>query len=87
MSAAARRIMRLRCFIVDDAVRDHRAAVALHGEDHPAARAAYGRMLAHFNWAPQRGLNTPEAISWHRETGADPGYMNRTHRRHRAAQV
>lgn len=49
-------------------------------EDHPAIRAAAGRVLA-YEAVPQRGSTTPEAVAWHRETGADPGYMNRTARK------
>lgn len=65
------------------------------GDDAPAVRAAYGRYLAHSSEAsrvderhepravPQRGSRSPEAVAWHRESGAAPGYMNR-HDRARA---
>jgi hypothetical protein len=51
------------------------------GADHPAARAALGRQLEARGSVPQRGLTTPEAIAWHRASGADRGFMNRSHRR------
>jgi hypothetical protein len=51
------------------------------GDDHPAARAALGRQLEARGSVPQRGLATPEAVAWHRASGADRGYMNRSHRR------
>ena len=59
------------------------------GDDALAVRAAYGRHLAHPSEAsrvderhepravPQRGARSPEAVAWHRESGAAPGYANR----------
>jgi hypothetical protein len=52
------------------------------GDDHPKTRAALGRMRARLGHVPQRSSITPEAIAWHRETRANPGYLNRRHRRH-----
>lgn len=53
------------------------------GDDHPATLAARGRWLALATKSvPQRDSTTPEAIAWHRASGADPGYMNRRARRH-----
>lgn len=60
-------------------------AVKRFGADHPATRAALGRQLETRGSVPQRGLTTPEAIAWHRASGADYGYMNRSHRRALAA--
>jgi hypothetical protein len=51
-----------------------------HGDDHPATRAAYGRFLFYLRHVPQVDSVTPEAIAWRRESGAAPGYLNRTHR-------
>ena len=57
------------------------------GPDHPATRAALGRMLeASQAMVPQFDATTPEAVAWRRACGAW-GYMNRAHRRHLAAQV
>jgi hypothetical protein len=55
------------------------------GEDHPATRAAFGRMLVyggdgHQASVPQQASHTIEATAWHRESGAQPGYWNRTQR-------
>jgi hypothetical protein len=57
------------------------------GDDHPAARAALGRWLVYRKWTPQRGLFTPEAIAWHRESRAAAGYMNRSERRRLTALI
>lgn len=51
------------------------------GADHPATRAATGRWLARRGNVTQLGATTIEAVAWHRESGADPGYMNRTARK------
>jgi hypothetical protein len=56
------------------------------GDDHPATRAAYGRLLFHRGCVPQRDALTPEAIAWRRESGAAPGFSNR-HERKRAWQA
>jgi len=50
-------------------------------EEHPAIRAAIGRVLFHQRAVPQLDARTPEAIAWMRESGARPGYLNRTERR------
>jgi hypothetical protein len=52
-----------------------------HGDDHPATRAALGRLNYYLKMVPQQDSVTPEAIAWRRESGAAPGYRNRTHRR------
>lgn len=62
------------------AYRYHRLCAEL-GADHPAARGALGRLLYHQGGVPQRGSTTPEAVAWHRESGAAPGYYNRGERR------
>lgn len=54
-----------------------------HGDEHPATRAALGRLLFYLKHVPQRDSATPEAIAWRRESGAAPGYLNRRHRRQR----
>ena len=65
------------------AQRDLRAAVARHGEDHRATHAARGRAMYYLGLVPQRGLVTPAAIAWLRESGAIEGYLNRAERRTR----
>lgn len=47
------------------------------GHEHPAARAASGRLRYHRGSVPQRDSVTPEAIAWFRESGCAPGYWNR----------
>jgi hypothetical protein len=83
MSAAARRLMRTRCYVLDSARRDLANAVAAHGADHPAARAALGRLWFHLGRVPQAGLVTIEGIAWARESGGNlrPRW-NRSQRRH-----
>lgn len=51
------------------------------GDEHPAVRAALGRLLALSGMVPQRDSVTPEAVAWHRESGAIPGWRNRAARR------
>lgn len=58
------------------------AAEAALGADHPAARAALGRELEAVGAVPQRGSITPEAIAWHRQSGAQMGLRNRRWRRY-----
>jgi hypothetical protein len=55
-----------------------------YGENHPATRAAWGRVLAHKGWVPQRGAVSPEVIAWHRQRGAR-GYLSRHYRGGRLA--
>ncbi len=55
------------------------------GEEHPATQAAFGRMLVYGGdeypaSVPQRGSTEIESIAWHRESGAQEGYWNRTQR-------
>lgn len=55
------------------------------GREHAATRAAFGRMLVYGGdgypaSVPQRNSASIEAIAWHRESGAQPGYLNRTQR-------
>lgn len=57
--------------------------------DHPALRAAFGRMLVyggdgHPAAVPQRNSTSIESIAWHREAAAWPGYWNRTARNGRS---
>jgi len=52
-------------------------------ELHPAIRAAMGRLLFHQGAVPQSGADTIESIAWHRESGARPGWLNRTERRNK----
>ena len=54
------------------------------GREHPATRAAFGRMLVYGGdgypaAVPQRNATSIEAIAWHRES-AQPGYWNRARR-------
>lgn len=59
----------------------HRALVERLGEQHPAAQAALGRYWAVSGSAvPQRGLVSPAAVAWTRESGAIPGWMNQRER-------
>lgn len=81
MSVTTRQLYYLAKNALIDASADYAAARAARGEDHPAARAALGRLLYYRGWVPQRGLATPEAVAWHRESGSDPGHMNRAMRR------
>lgn len=60
--------------------RHARLAQAL-GPDHPATRAAWGRLAYYLGHVPQRHLATPEAVAWLRESRAITGYMNRGERR------
>jgi len=55
------------------------------GEDHPATRALWARANV-LRVVPQRDSRTLEAVAWHRQSGAQPGYNNRAERRarHRA---
>ena len=57
------------------------------GPDHPATRAALGRLLFHQGAVPQYGSRTIESIAWHRESGACPGWLNRRERAHEAARA
>ena len=64
----------------------------LYGEDALPTRAALGRMLFHGGdgyekAVPARQSTTIESIAWHRESGAQPGFMNRTYRRKFAVQT
>jgi hypothetical protein len=81
MNASARRLMGLRCYKIESALHDLTRAIARHGEDHPAAHAAFGRLRYHRGDAPQRGSTSAEAIAWYREARAIPGYWNRSARR------
>lgn len=51
------------------------------GADHPAARAALGRLNYYRGMTPQKSAVSPEAVAWHRESAAQPGYWNRAARR------
>ena len=51
------------------------------GDDHPATRAARGRLAYHQGMVPQLGSTSLEAIGWYRESGQIEGYLNRTERR------
>ena len=66
------------------AYRYHRLCFAL-GREHPATRAALGRLRYHRGDVPQRGDSSIEAVAWHRESGAIPGYWNRRERREAAS--
>jgi hypothetical protein len=57
-----------------------RHLVAKLGADHPAARAALGRLRFYQGYVPQLGDISPEAIAWHRESGAIVGWWNRAER-------
>ncbi len=56
----------------------HRCA-RRYGENHPATRAAWGRVLAHKGWVPQLGAVSPEIVAWHRQRGGR-GYLSRHYR-------
>lgn len=85
MSAAARRLMHLRCYQIEDARRALATAVAAHDADHPAARAARGRLWLYLGRVPQAGLASIEAVAWARENGgALRPIWNRSQRRHAA---
>lgn len=45
------------------------------------ARAEFGRLMVYQGRVPQRGLASPEAVAWERESGREPGYYNRRARR------
>ncbi len=62
------------------------AAIATHGPEHPAARAAQGRLWVYLGRTPQRGATTPEAVAWARESGLRPVW-NRAQRHHAAAII
>lgn len=87
MSAAARRIMRIRYYLIDDARRELARAIERHGEDHPASRAARGRFWFYAGRVPQRGATSIEAVAWARESAGSRPVWNRTQRRHAAAQA
>lgn len=76
-SAIARRARREIAYA--NAVSTWSAASA----DHPAIRAAIGRLLYHQGAVPQRGATSIESVAWHRESGAIPGMLNRGERRSR----
>lgn len=57
------------------------------GAEHPAARAALGRLWFYNGRVPQSHLVTIEAIAWHRESGTIAGYRNRAERRARGARA
>jgi hypothetical protein len=59
-------------------------AIEDFGADHPATRAALGRLLFYQQSIPQLDSVTPEAIAWRRESGAAPGFCNRSHGRRAA---
>jgi hypothetical protein len=83
MSAVTRRLVRGRGYQIEDARRDHVRAAAQHGEDHPAARAALGRLWFYLGRVPQVGLASIEAIAWARESGGmQRPRWNRSQRRH-----
>jgi hypothetical protein len=63
-----------------------RARAATLGLDHPATRAALGRLNYYRGMTPQKRAVEPEAIAWYRESGAQPGYWNRSRRRAAAAR-
>lgn len=57
-----------------------------HAEDSPVVRAALGRMLYHGGDGYEASVLQPdddtiESIAWHRESGAQPGFMNRAMRK------
>lgn len=57
---------------------------ALLGDEHPATRAARGRLFALTDRIVElAGPVTPEAIGWMRQTGDYAGIWNRHHRRAR----
>lgn len=47
-----------------------------------ARRAAAGRVLYFQGYTPQYLSRSIEAVAWHRESGACPGYRNRSFRRY-----
>lgn len=56
------------------------------GVEHPATQAAIGRQYAaRFETGrgatPQRGSTGPASVAWHRATGAQAGYYNRSYRK------
>ena len=61
------------------------AAIATYGADHPATRAAQGRLWFYLGRTPQRDALSTEAIAWARESGQRLAW-NRTQRRHTAAR-
>ena len=68
---------------------DYERARARHGDDHPATRAARGRLLFHEGWVPspvwQPSSPCIERVAWYRESGAIEGYLNRAERKHARA--
>lgn len=57
--------------------------VKVHGEETPYARSMLGRLMYFFKMVPQKHSTTLESIAWHRASGAQPGYWNRTQRKKR----
>jgi hypothetical protein len=67
--------------------RLYRLAVIQHGEDHPAARAAYGRWMACRGTVPCT-IHGPAYVAWLREHGGMfAGYHNRHKRRRTRRQL
>ncbi len=62
------------------AAHRYRTAERELGADHPATRAALGRLNFYRGMVPQRGSTSIESIAWHRESGAAPGWLNRRER-------
>jgi hypothetical protein len=55
-----------------------------YGTDALPTRAALGRMLYHGGEGFQKSipLEGVEVVAWQRESGTQPGYMNRAYRKH-----
>lgn len=77
------------CVAKNRAWRNYCTLVAEKGPDHPATRAAWGRVLFHEGSVPQAIWTTAtevapdvHVIAWHRESGSILGFRNRSERKH-----
>lgn len=72
-----RQLLRMRSNLILSARGDVALAIKVVGDGSAAHHAALGRLYVHTGMVPQRGLATPEAVGWERESGREPGYLNR----------
>lgn len=58
----------------------YRLAVKVHGEDHPAAQAAHGRLLFYTKLPMSSDASYIEKVAYYRVSGAHEGLFNRSQR-------